>query len=110
MESLSYQQFIDSINNGKIVKVAFQIKDYAHYNYCTIEREVVFFSSGGSSVNINVKLSNIHDRKLARVYDNFCFITEFDEKRKLFKMGRKGTFTLKQIWDRIEFISIDYAS
>lgn len=38
------------------------------------------------------------------------FFDKFDEKCKLFKMGRKGSFTLKQMWDRIEFVSIDYAT
>ncbi len=102
MKSLSYRQFVDEINNGTIVNAIFQIKDYAHYKYCSIERIVDTFPSGDSMVTIVVKLTKDSEQ--------FDFYKTFDEKCKLFMMGRKGTFTLKQMWDRIKFISIDYAS
>ncbi len=102
MKTLSYQQFIDDINCGTIVNAIFQIQDYAHYNYCSIERIVDTFPSGDSIVTIVVKLTKDSEQ--------FGFYKTFDEKCKLFNMGRRGTFTLKQMWDRIKFISIDYAS
>ena len=54
-------------------------------------------------------LGNSYDNQFGRVYENFLFFRKFEEDCKMFKMGRKGTFNLKQMWDRIEFISIDYA-
>ena len=102
MKSLSYRQFIDEINTGKIVKALFQITDYTHYKCCSIERVVEVFSDGDSIVHIDVRLT--------KDSEHVCFYKTFNEKYKLFDMKRKGAFTLKQIWDRIEFISIDYAS
>ncbi len=102
MKTLSYRQFIDEINSGTIVNAIFQIQDYAHYKYCSIERIVDTFPSGSSIVTIDVKLTKDSER--------FGFYKTFDEKYKLFNMGRNGTFTLKQMWDRIKFISINYAS
>lgn len=102
MKSLSYQQFIDGINNGQIVKVVFQVKDYAHYKYCSIERIVEVLPNSNSIIYIYVKLAKDCEQR--------SFFKTFDEKYKLFDMKRKGTFTLKQMWDRIEVISIDYAS
>ena len=102
MESLSYQQFIDAINDGKIMKAVFQVKDYAHYSCCSIERMVDVFPSGNSMVRIDVRLTKDSER--------VGFLETFKESYKLFKMGRKGMFTLKQMWDRVEFISINYAS
>ena len=101
MKSLSYQQFIDGINNGTIIKAVFQVKDYAHYRYCIIERKVDVLKNGNCLVYIEVKLTK--DSEHVSFYETFM------EYHKLFNMGRKGTFTLKQMWDRIEFISIDYA-
>lgn len=102
MKSLSYQQFIDGINSGTIIKAAFRVKDYAHYSCCLIERRVDIFPSGNSMARIDVRLTKDSER--------VGFLETFEENHKLFDMGRKGTFTLKQMWDRIEFISIDYAA
>lgn len=111
MESLSYQQFIDEINNGKIVKAIFQVNDYARYKCCSIERVVDVFPSGNSIVRIDVKLAkSYYIEEYGHIFGHFGFLNKFDEKCKLFKMGQKGTFTLKQMWDRILFISIDYAT
>ena len=110
MEALTYQQFIDGINNGKILKAVFKVKDYAHYRCCSIERIVDIFPSSNSIVRIDVTLAkDYYLDQYGHVLGRFGFWEKFDEKRKLFDMGRKGTFTLKQMWDRIEFISIDYA-
>ena len=103
MESLSYQQFIDELNRGKIIKAVFQVKNYTHYKSCSIERITNVLKNGNSIVTINVKLTNDESERVG-------FFKTFHEKYKLFNMGRKGTFTLKQMWDKIEFISIEYAS
>lgn len=111
MESLTYQQFIDGINSGKIIKAEFQVKDYARYKYCSIQRIIDVFPNGNSMVRIDVKLAkSYYVGEYGHIFGHFCFLNKFNEKCKLFKMGRNGTFTLKQMWDRIEFISIDYAT
>ena len=111
MESLTYQQFIDGINSGKIIKAEFQVKNYAHYKCCSIERITDVLKNGNSIVIIDVKLAkSYYIGENGHIFGHFGFLNKFDEKRKLFKMGRNGTFTLKQMWDRIEFISIDYAT
>ena len=109
METLTYQQFIDGINKGEIIKAVFQVKDYAHYRYCSIERDAVTYNDGSSSIRIYVHLTkNYYIGQYGHIYGNFMFVDKFDEKCKLFKMGHKGTFNLKQMWESIEFISIDY--
>ena len=111
MTSLSYQEFIDGINNGKIIKVVFKVKNYGHYRCCSIERIIDVFPSGNSAVRIDVRLAkSYYIGKYGHIYGQFGFFDKFDEKHKLFNMGLKGTFTLKQMWDRLEFISIDYAT
>ena len=105
MISLSYQQFIDEINNGKIIKTVFQVKDYAHYNNCLIERATDIINNGKSIVHIDYI-----SVKLTKDSEHYSFLEEYDEGIKIFDMKRKGKFTLKQMWDRIEFISIDYAA
>lgn len=105
MKSLSYEHFIEEINSGKILKAVFQINNYAHYNNCLIERETDIINNGKSTVHI------VHIAvKLTKDSEHYFFLEEFDEKIKIFNMKRKGKFTLKQMWDRIEFISIDYAT
>ena len=111
MEALSYQQFIDGINNGEIIKVVFKVKDYAHYKCCSIERKIDVFPSGNAVARIDVKLTkSYYIEEYGYIFGHFGFLDKFDEKCKLFNMGRKGTFTLKQIWDRIEFESIVYGT
>lgn len=101
MEPLSYKQFVDEINNGKIIKAVFQVENYAHYKNCLIERIVDILHNGNSIVIIDVKLTN-------DLSEHVGFYKVFNEKFKLFDMGREGKFTLKQIWDKIKFIRIDY--
>lgn len=101
MESLSYQQFIDEINEGKIIRAVFQVENYAHYNNCLIERVTDVLHNGNPLVTISVKLTR--DKS-----EHVGFYKVFNEEFKLFKIGRQGKFTLKQMWDKIKFIEIDY--
>ena len=103
MKSLTYQQFIDEINSGKIIKAEFQVKNYAHYKHCSIERITDVLKNGNSIVRIDVKLTNDESEHIG-------FYKVFKENFKLFNMGCKGMFTLKQMWDEIEFIKIDYST
>lgn len=40
--------------------------------------------------------------------ETVSFYKYFKEDYKLFKFGRKGTFTLKQVWNNIQVIQINY--
>ncbi|MCH5161895.1 MAG: hypothetical protein J1G38_00200 [Clostridiales bacterium] len=63
--------------------------------------------------NISLGKDTVHidyiSVKLTKDSEHFSFLNKFNEKLKLFDMKRKGKFTLKQMWDRIIFISTDYA-
>ena len=76
MEPLSYQQFIDEINSGKILKAVFKVKDYAHYKNCSIERITNVLKNGNAVVTIYVKLTKDSEQ--------VGFFKIFDEKYKLF--------------------------
>ena len=101
LNSLSYSQFIDDINSGKIKRAVFRVKDYAHYKHCAIERRGLFPDSETLDW-IEVKLTSDNS-------ENYLFSKKFEERRVLFDMKRKGRYTLKRIWEKIEFISIEYA-
>lgn len=44
MEKITYLQFINELNCGKIKFMTFAVKDYAHYNFCKIERKIEFLN------------------------------------------------------------------
>ena len=98
---MEYQEFVDGINKGTIQKVSFSVQGYAHYRNCVIESKCMINSNG---VNIG-KIISVHltpdgsERK--------GFLDDIDEKTKLFHIKGKGTFTLKQMWDRITINSIE---
>ena len=104
MEPLSYQQFIDEINNCKIIKAVFLIENYAHYNKCVIKRAADIFDNGSTAVYYDYICV-----ELTKDSEHYTFLNKFDEDVKLFDMKRNGKYTLKQMWDRIKFITIEYA-
>ena len=38
--------------------------------------------------------------------EKISYFSDFNDAHKIFNMGRKGKFTLKEIWDRIEILEI----
>lgn len=91
---LKYNEFIELINQHKISDVTFSVAGYAHYNYCkiTISKE-------------KPKESEFYLIKIVLTKDlseMVSFYNVFDENYKLFDLKRKGKYTLKQIWDRIQ--------
>ena len=94
-----YQQIIDDLNTGKISAIRFFIKNYTHYKNCIIERKIDIIPNGKSIVLISVKLTE--DRT-----EDVSFLKTFKEDEKLFKMGKKGTFTLKEAWKFVDIIQI----
>ncbi len=100
---MKYCDFIHNINSGIIKKVKFCISDYPHYRNCVIESKVTDAS--------NIKSSKIIWFYLTPDgYEKRGFLNKIKEDTKLFYITGKGSYTLKQIWDRVNIVSVEYAS
>lgn len=99
MNKISYEELIDGLNSRKIVYVNFSVEGYSHYRNCEIIIEGMAFYFG-SADTIQIYLAK---------GEYTGFLTTFEENVKLFDFGRKGRYTLKQIWNRIEIREIKYA-
>ena len=99
MGVLSYEQFVDALNNGVITKFVFRVENYPHYKKCMIERKIDTLPSGRSIVLINVNLTADNSERVS-------FFKTFNEQYKLFDFGSQGKFTLKQLWDKIKPIEM----
>ena len=97
---LTYERFVDGINTGKISSITFEVEGYAHYKNCTIKRCIDVIPSGKEIVSIKVQLTPDKSEIVS-------FLFSMEESYKLFKMGRKGSFTLKQMWGKIKIIGIE---
>ena len=96
---ISYQSFIELLNNFEIKSFEFSIPEYSHYCNCTILTKIDVLENGNTVPMIVVKLTNDGS-------ENVSFYKTFKEDYKMFKMGRKGTFTLKQMWSQIRILEI----
>ena len=96
-----YSELISALNEGKIKSISFSVVDYPHYQECKIVREVDYLPRGKQFVWIAVQLTKDN-------YEKVSFFKSFKDDYKLFHMGRKGTFTLKQLWNKIEIKEIVY--
>lgn len=95
---LDYNEFINMLNQHKISEVEFSIKGYHHYNNCKI-----------SVVEEKPKLREFYLIKFILTKDlseYVSFYNEFDDNYKLFDFKRKGKYTFKQIWDRVQIKSL----
>lgn len=97
----NYEEIINNLNEGKIEIIIFSIKEYAHYKKCIIKRCVDCVCNDKHIVRIEVKL--VEDDS-----ETVSFYKYFKEDYKLFKFGKKGTFTLKQVWNKVQVIQINY--
>ena len=86
---------------GKIKSILFSINDYSHYKKCTINRFIENITNKKQIIRIEVKL--VEDET-----EIVSFYKKFKEDYKLFKMGRRGVFTLKQIWSHVQIVEIKY--
>ncbi len=100
---ISYEECIKKINNGEIKSVYFKLCGYAHYNKCSIKRIIDILPSQNSITRIEFKMTNDNSETVS-------FLDCIEEDYKVFNMGRKGKFTLKQAWDKIEILDIIYSS
>ena len=91
---ITYEQLVEGLNNGDILAIYFHIDGYPHYRKCSIQRKVDTAPSGYQIISIAVHLT---DDGL----EDVSFLFTFEESYKLFRMGRKGTSTLKQIWCKV---------
>ncbi len=96
---MNYEEFIKKLNTNQISCFRFKLKGYPHYNNCMIYRQIDKISNGNQVSIIVCKLTDDE-------YEKVSFYKFFDESYKLFSMGKKGKFTLKQIWGLVEIIEI----
>lgn len=97
----SYNDIIKDLNVGNIKEIIFSIKNYAHYNNCVISFKEDFISPYS-------KIARIECRLVKDGSEIVSFLPPFKEEYKLFKLGRKGSYSLKQIWDSVEIKQIKY--
>lgn len=96
----TYKQFILNLHSGKISKIRFSIENYAHYKNCAISRLVEELPFNKKVIRIEVKLTADETEKIS-------FYEKFKEDYKLFHLGSKGSFTLKQMWEKVQIIEIE---
>ncbi len=96
---ISYEECIEKINNGEIISVCFKLCGYAHYNKCTIKRIIDILPNKRSVTRIEIKMTNDNSETVS-------FLDSIEEEYKVFNLGRKGKFTLKQAWNKIEILDI----
>ncbi len=99
---MEYDDFIKSINSGNITQFSFSIDGYNHYHDCRISRIEDRIFNGIIIEMIEVILTKDESEKVS-------FYKHFDESYKLFRLGKIGTFTLKQLWNRVVVTKIEYA-
>ena len=99
MIQCSYREVIDGLNSGEIKSIRFCVNNYSHYNNCAITRTEQMLPNGKSFCLIEVTLTKDSSEKTT-------FLDSFIENTKLFKMGKKGKFTLKQLWPQITVLEI----
>ena len=95
-----YNEIIEALNSHSINLVKFRVKDYAHYRNCKITVKKDELLNGNVIYWIDVNLSDDGSERVG-------FYDTFKEGFKLFRIGRKGSFTLKQLWDIIEIVEIN---
>ena len=99
----NYRDIIDGLNDGTISKISFLIKNYSHYQQCTIFRVIDTLPSKKNIVRVVVNPTVDNSEMIS-------FYKTFKEDYKMFDLGTMGKFTLKQLWDDIEILNIEYIS
>lgn len=94
-----YEKIIEALNNGEIKQIRFMVNNYFHYRDCVIERMIDSPCEGKHFIRIAVKLTPDGSEMVS-------FLNTFNENYKLFHLGRKGSFTLKQLWPKITILEI----
>lgn len=96
-----YEDIIEAINSYSISEIDFKVNNYAHYNNCKIIVRRDLLPNENSIFLIDIFLTKDES-------EHICFYGYFKEDFKLFHMGKRGSFTLKQLWENIEILDIIY--
>ena len=96
---ITYEEFIDGLNNSIIVEAVFEVIGYSHYKKCRICRKYETLRNGNIISLIRVELTNDYSELVS-------FMDEFNESYKLFHIKNKGNFTLQEIWSRIKITKL----
>ena len=99
MINCSYKDVIEGLNCGTIKRIRFFVNDYARYQNCIITRTENAIYNGNTVIRIDVSLTKDSSEKIS-------FLNKFKEDAKLFHLGSKGHYTLKQIWPQISIVEI----
>ena len=104
MKKLEYNDFIEGINNPyKIKQIDFYVDGYSHYRNCSIGRYINKTTFKGKTFATNYRITCILTKDHS---EDVSFAFTFKENRKLFNFGKKGRFTLKDVWDKIVITNI----
>ena len=95
----SYEELIGGINRGTISGFYFCVNGYAHYKNCALFRKEDKIANGKYITRIEVNL--VKDGT-----ETYSFYKTFQDDFKIFNMGRKGKFTLKQLWSDITVLEV----
>ncbi len=101
MVNYSYDDIVNGLNAGIIKAFIFSVSNYPHYKKCSISHFTDVISTDRNISRIEVKLTDDNSETIS-------FIKNFKDDYKIFKMGRKGTFTLRQMWPKIQVLEIRY--
>lgn len=105
MKYMKYNEFINGINDPNGIKqIDFYLEGYNHYRNCSIGRYVERI---GNPVNkiINYRITCILTKDHS---EDVSFLFEFKEDYKLFNLGSKGKFALKDVWNIVRITNVDY--
>lgn len=92
--SFKYEHFIDALSRGALKEMSFSVKGYGHYKNCSVVCEKAITKDGKI---ITVTLAK---------NEGCTFYGNINESAKLFNIKGKGTFTFKEMWDKLEIKEI----
>lgn len=96
-----YEKMIKDLNEGKIESILFSIKGYAHYKHCIIKKYFDLVSKDNKMDRVEIQLTEDG-------LETVIFYKKFKDDYKLFNFGRKGSFTLKQVWNKVQILQVKY--
>lgn len=101
---MEYKEFIDGINDSKIIKqIDFYIQRYNHYRKCSIGRYIEKIRGINKVIDFRITCILTQDHS-----EDVSFAFKFKEDYKLFNFGSKGKFTLKEVWDKVVITNVEY--
>ncbi len=101
---MTYEEFIKGINNRtRIKQINFYIKNYHHYKNCSIGRYIDNVKTVQKKINGRITCILTEDHS-----EDVSFYGDFSENYKLFDLGSKGKYTLKDIWNNIVITKIEF--